>query len=539
MVTKAPASKAVKETSPPKEIGIPSYKRLELAVKQILDKENQKRHDFLPDPFLYLQERVQFEEFLGDSTPNSLKNILNFLGIYDFKSYFPEKHEIIDIPKQDLGVRPGYIVNFNDKVIYQAVISSISKKISETLSPDNIVYGYKVKNENAIRPIEDGIEAWKKFHANAIHHYKKLKYKYMLKTDVVGYFEHIKHEVLFEELANNEVKIASINLLRKFLGRWSECKGSGIPQGIMGSYLLANIYLDPVDKAMIRQGFVYSRYMDDMYIFAMSESEIKQAKIFLVQNLRKIGLSLQSKKTDIFRGRQILSHLEEKFEGFEYIKKLQKAKGIPEEIVIKKIKKEIKLFTSSGGENSKHLKFFLWRIKSIKNKNAFRGFVLSIFRNLDKYNYLSDVIAEALVDYIQWPSARREVFTYVFSDKAIFEWQNYWLLKMILSFKGVLERDYLNKIRQALAGNSHFKKYDRCLLYLILGKNGDINDFKYIMDNFSKESNLYVQKAILLSLKKSHKVMRNNFYSGVGRIRPELEGFIRLIKASNADFLGL
>ena len=54
-----------------------------------------------------------------------------------------------------------------------------------------------------------------------------------------------------------------------------------------------------VDEQMLKLGFKYYRYMDDIKIVTRSEEEARKALQILVSSLRELGLSINSKKTDI------------------------------------------------------------------------------------------------------------------------------------------------------------------------------------------------------------------------------------------------
>jgi len=59
-----------------------------------------------------------------------------------------------------------------------------------------------------------------------------------------------------------------------------------------------NIYLDPVDKVMVREGYVYLRYVDDIYVFANSRVDLKEALKLLTQNCAARIAHSRSEDTD-------------------------------------------------------------------------------------------------------------------------------------------------------------------------------------------------------------------------------------------------
>ena len=94
----------------------------------------------------------------------------------------------------------------------------------------------------------------------------------MVDADLQAYFDTIPHEAL---MARVEAKVSDgrvLDLIRgwlkadilKGLERWTPAQGS--PQGAVISPLLANIYLDPLDKLMAERGYRMVRYADDFVI---------------------------------------------------------------------------------------------------------------------------------------------------------------------------------------------------------------------------------------------------------------------------------
>jgi hypothetical protein len=90
-----------------------------------------------------------------------------------------------------------------------------------------------------------------------------------------------------------------VQLLSTCLYRWGVIAGRGIPQGYSASDILAKAYLNPIDRAMVDEGFDYIRYVDDIRLFCSGFANCKQALLFLSQGLRRRGLNLQTSKTEM------------------------------------------------------------------------------------------------------------------------------------------------------------------------------------------------------------------------------------------------
>ena len=94
-------------------------------------------------------------------------------------------------------------------------------------------------------------------------------YTHVVDADLASYFDTIPHDAL---MARVEAKVSDGRLLdpiRSWLKadilrgmeRWTPVRGS--PQGAVISPLLANIYLDPLDRLLARHGYRMVRYADD------------------------------------------------------------------------------------------------------------------------------------------------------------------------------------------------------------------------------------------------------------------------------------
>ena len=103
-------------------------------------------------------------------------------------------------------------------------------------------------------------------------------------VDFKGYFDSIPHDKLMERVRELISDGKLLALLEKYLkaGVFDTLKGwepteQGTPQGAVISPLLANLYLNPLDHLMAKQGYDMSRYADDFVVQCRSEAEAKAA----------------------------------------------------------------------------------------------------------------------------------------------------------------------------------------------------------------------------------------------------------------------
>jgi RNA-directed DNA polymerase len=133
----------------------------------------------------------------------------------------------------------------------------------------------------------------------------KRGYTWVVDADLKRYFDNIPHDPLIERVEEKVSDGAVIAMLKGYLKQdvmdameqWTP-KG-GTPQGAIISPLLSNIYLDPLDREMERQGNEMVRYADDFVILCRSQAEAKEALELVRQWTANAGLQLHPDKTRI------------------------------------------------------------------------------------------------------------------------------------------------------------------------------------------------------------------------------------------------
>ena len=133
----------------------------------------------------------------------------------------------------------------------------------------------------------------------------KAGYRYIVDADLKSYFDTIPHDRLRALVAEKVSDGRILALIEAFLKQgvldglreWTPTMGS--PQGAVISPLLSNIYLNPLDHLMAREGFEMVRYADDFVILCRSPEEAAQAVETVQQGTAEAGLTLHPTKTRI------------------------------------------------------------------------------------------------------------------------------------------------------------------------------------------------------------------------------------------------
>jgi RNA-directed DNA polymerase len=141
--------------------------------------------------------------------------------------------------------------------------------------------------------------------------YLNLGHEYVVDADISACFDSIPKDRLLKVVARRVSDGAMLKLIRSWLdcgmmeGDSLQTSDRGTPQGSPLSPLLANIYLDRLDKAWkgtwlpLRRGVNAQlvRYADDLVI--LSKSEARNVKVNLDSCLRDLGLTLSVEKTRV------------------------------------------------------------------------------------------------------------------------------------------------------------------------------------------------------------------------------------------------
>ncbi len=170
----------------------------------------------------------------------SLKRIEKLIDALKNKSYQPNPARRTYIPKKNGKLCLLGIPSFDDKLV-QEVIRMMLEAIYEGYF-ENTSHGFRSKRSchTAL------IQVQKNFIAT----------KWFIEGDIEGFFDNINHDVLIGILKERIADERFIRLIRKFLKagyieNWVFHKTySGTPQGGIISPILANIYLDKLDKYM-------------------------------------------------------------------------------------------------------------------------------------------------------------------------------------------------------------------------------------------------------------------------------------------------
>jgi CRISPR-associated protein Cas1 len=135
--------------------------------------------------------------------------------------------------------------------------------------------------------------------------YQRQGYHWIVDADIEAFFDIIPHANLLARLQTLAPEPALIDLVKQWLAAPIQYNGQltypqqGIPQGSPVSPLLANLYLDTLDEALLDANHILIRYADDFIVLAKSKEKAEAALALTRDVLDRLALKLNPLKTRI------------------------------------------------------------------------------------------------------------------------------------------------------------------------------------------------------------------------------------------------
>lgn len=207
--------------------------------------------------------------------------------------YRPGAIRGVNVPKPQGGERRLGIPNVQDRVIQQALLQVLSPIFEGQFSDHS--YGYR-PGRNA----HDAVEAARRLVLEGKD--------WVVDVDISACFDELDHDILMAKIGRNVRDKRVLKLIGRYLRApirqdgHTEQRVRGTPQGGPLSPLLANIYLDTLDKEVERRGLSYCRYADDIAIFVSSERSANRVLAGLMEWIpQHLKLRVNAKKSGVGR----------------------------------------------------------------------------------------------------------------------------------------------------------------------------------------------------------------------------------------------
>jgi hypothetical protein len=226
----------------------------------------------------------------------------------------------LDVAKENFSTRPALIIDPTDRLVYQALVDSLSVSLIGGLA--SWIYGVRLEIKNPRQGIYGRMDRQWGYYRN---HLKALALqRAALKTDVVSFFGSIPIDGVVDQIVARAGETPITRRLEDMLAEWGKIPGrSGLPQRYVPSSVLATMYLGPVDDQLAHYGtrkrksnlwlpFRAVRWMDDIWLFGRDVDRLRHAQIDIELVMRELGLNMALAKTDVLEGDQVAIEVQQR-----------------------------------------------------------------------------------------------------------------------------------------------------------------------------------------------------------------------------------
>ena len=498
------------------------------------------RDDWFPDPLRF------DDKFKSGHVAQYLKR--NFDANHG--KFVSTARKLLNVPKKDFTLRYGLEVSLAERALYHAIAMQLAPFYDPLLPP--VVFNHRVsKRHDGKYLFNYAISAWNDFNGVVGAALKDANGEFLLSTDLANYFDNINLKTLQATLIDQLPCIEAssqeksnirhlINVLFGSLETWSFSDSAGLPQNRDASSFLSNIYMLPVDREMLDKGYRYHRYMDDIKIVCEDKHEARRALNDLCIELRKLGLSVNSGKT------QILSVTDrEKIEqclelgGFRLQRidsswRTKSRRPIARSLVaLRELSEEL---LSNGNLGSRAFRFCIARLERLAScrefevpDEYFQEITRRVIDSLPDHASSTDQICKYLSVAPTSCENLRQIALFLQDDERnYYEWQNYrlWVLLVQKQYEDAQLLAYARKVVE-----SHDDSSTRCGATLYAGAMGGEEGRIEIAKRFHTLKSFLGQRLAILAI---HKLGYRPYVEQhvAPFVRDDLEGVFRNLRGN-------
>lgn len=223
----------------------------------------------------------------------------------DISQHQPTAPRRFIVPKDDLSYRAATQLDPLDSVILTALVYEYGSGIEQRRidRSEETIFSYR------FAPSPDGTlynsgGSWNDFWLRCLN--LSNEHSHALVVDVADFYNQIYHHTLENQLAESGFPNQAIQWILRLLKVVSANVSRGIPVGPHPAHILAEASLIPVDNSLKTRGASFCRFVDDIVIFADSESRARERLYQVAEILDKQQrLQVQRAKTKVLSSREL------------------------------------------------------------------------------------------------------------------------------------------------------------------------------------------------------------------------------------------
>ncbi|MCZ4498332.1 MAG: hypothetical protein JWQ74_885 [Marmoricola sp.] len=230
----------------------------------------------------------------------AIKKIAGYVAGLCRKGFESAPSRTLSARKPGHGVRPVAFWGPADRILYRALTDAAVRGLNlRERSTEEYIKFVKAPVDYAYA-LQQARDVGDKRQPRSLFYFLDTDIEYIVRSDVTAFYQFVDHGMLADELiaqgASFEIVAALVELLGEIEGR-----AYGLPQLLDSSDVLSEVFIDRVERSLLRQGLAVWRFNDDFRIACRTYSDAVGSIELLDTEVRANGLSLNESKTFTYR----------------------------------------------------------------------------------------------------------------------------------------------------------------------------------------------------------------------------------------------